>query len=137
MLQLMEALQRVELAPCSLLLESLVLEDTRSKAEPTSLITGFKWPLEQALNSFLPVIHVSQQPQSQCSLHIQDRSHPPPFFYKIIKYIYIYLYIYYENCTILYAKKKKHQRPSSNATQTKGYSLLSWYQMPAAKDRHK
>lgn len=60
-------------------LESLVLKDTRSKAEPTSLITGFKWPLDQALNSFLPVIHVSQQPQLQCSLHIQHRSHPPHF----------------------------------------------------------
>jgi len=28
------------------------------------------------------------------------------FFYKIIKYIYIYFYIDYENCTVLYAKKK-------------------------------
>lgn len=38
----------------------------------------------------------------------------------------------------MYAKKKKASEAlMSNAMQTKGYTLLSWYQMLAAKDRHK
>lgn len=56
------------------------------------------------------------------------------FFYKIIKFI-IYLYIYYENCTITYAKKNASEANTSSAIQMKGYTLLSWYQRLAAKDR--
>lgn len=72
-----------------------------------------------------------------CSIHIEHRSHHLNFFYKIIKYISIYLYILRKLYNNVCKKKKASEALMSNAMQTKGYTLLSWYQILAAKDRHK
>lgn len=44
------------------------------------LSTGFSGLWIKPLTNFFQLF-VSQQPESQCSLHIQHRSHPPHFFF--------------------------------------------------------